>query len=125
MLTVALRRAAEWRGGRDRARRRRGSPFCRMGARCPPPPRIGRLRHPSVDAGGQVGGRTGGVHAAAGTVAEVECKTRAEATWTADRLAGGRMRQKRRLYVKGAGGYRGLPDGKAFLRCVEAMVAEE
>ena len=54
---------------------------------------------------------------------------RYEETWTAYRLASERMKRERRLYVNGAGEYRGLRDEhEAFLRfveAIEAIVAEE
>jgi hypothetical protein len=49
-------------------------------------------------------------------------------TWVAYRTASERMKRERRLYSNGAGSYRGLEDGAAFLQLVEnveAVVAEE
>ncbi len=54
---------------------------------------------------------------------------RHDEAWAAYRLASERMKRERRLYVNGAGEYRGLADEEeAFLRfveAVEAIVAEE
>ena len=54
---------------------------------------------------------------------------RYDEAWAAYRLASERMKRERRLYVNGAGEYRGLADEEdAFLRfveAVEAIVAEE
>jgi hypothetical protein len=54
---------------------------------------------------------------------------RYEETWAGYRLAGERMKRERRLYMNGAGEYRGLADEtEAFLRfveAIEAIVAEE
>jgi Protein of unknown function (DUF4231) len=54
---------------------------------------------------------------------------RYEETWAGYRLASERMKRERRLYVNGAGEYRGLTDEtEAFLRfveAIEAIVAEE
>ena len=50
-------------------------------------------------------------------------------TWQSYRVASERMKRERRLYVNGAGEYRGLVDEEeAFLRfveSVEAIIAEE
>jgi Protein of unknown function (DUF4231) len=49
-------------------------------------------------------------------------------TWVAYRTASERMKREHRLYLNGAGSYRGLDDGAAFLQLVEsveAIVAEE
>ena len=54
---------------------------------------------------------------------------RYDEAWAAYRVASERMKRERRLYVNGAGEYRGLADeDEAFLRlveAVEAIVAEE
>jgi hypothetical protein len=54
---------------------------------------------------------------------------RYDENWAAYRVASERMKRERRLYVNGAGDYRGLTDEEeAFLRfveAVEAIVAEE
>jgi Protein of unknown function (DUF4231) len=49
-------------------------------------------------------------------------------TWAAYRTASERMKREDRLYLNGAGGYRGLEDKAAFLQLVEnveAIIAEE
>jgi hypothetical protein len=49
-------------------------------------------------------------------------------TWVAYRTASERMKREQRLYVNGAGAYRGLDDEAAFLQLVEnveAILAEE
>ena len=54
---------------------------------------------------------------------------RYDEAWAAYRLASERMKRERRLYVNGAGEYRGLADEEAaflrFVEAVEAIVAEE
>ena len=54
---------------------------------------------------------------------------RYDEAWAAYRLASERMKRERRLYVNGAGEYRGLADEEAaflrFAEAVEAIVAEE
>jgi len=54
---------------------------------------------------------------------------RYDETWAAYRVASERMKRERRLYVNGAGAYRGVTDEEeAFLRFVEAIetiIAEE
>jgi Protein of unknown function (DUF4231) len=54
--------------------------------------------------------------------------TRYGETWIAYRTASERMKRERRLYVNGAGAYRGLDDDAAYLQLVEsveAILAEE
>jgi hypothetical protein len=49
-------------------------------------------------------------------------------TWIAYRTASERMKRERRLYLNGAGAYRGLDDDTAYLqlvKSVEAILAEE
>jgi Protein of unknown function (DUF4231) len=49
-------------------------------------------------------------------------------TWVAYRTASERMRREHRLYLNGAGSYRGLEDTTAFLQLVEnveSIIAEE
>jgi hypothetical protein len=49
-------------------------------------------------------------------------------TWIAYRTASERMKRERRLYLNGAGSYRGLDDDAAYLQLVEsveAILAEE
>ena len=49
-------------------------------------------------------------------------------TWIAYRIASERMKRERRLYLNGAGAYRGLNDETAYLQLVEsveAILAEE
>jgi Protein of unknown function (DUF4231) len=49
-------------------------------------------------------------------------------TWIAYRTASERMKRERRLYLNGAGAYRGLDDDTAYLQLVEsveAILAEE
>ncbi|WP_165982421.1 DUF4231 domain-containing protein [Dankookia rubra] len=54
---------------------------------------------------------------------------RYDEAWAAYRLASERMKRERRLYVNGAGEYRGLAEEEAaflrFVEAVEAIVAEE
>ncbi len=54
---------------------------------------------------------------------------RYDEAWAAYRLTSERMKRERRLYVNGAGEYRGLADEEAaflrFVEAVEAIVAEE
>jgi hypothetical protein len=54
---------------------------------------------------------------------------RYDESWAAYRVASERMKRERRLYVNGAGDYRGLTDEEeaflSFLEAVEAIVAEE
>jgi hypothetical protein len=54
---------------------------------------------------------------------------RYDEAWAAYRLASERMKRERRLFVNGAGEYRGLADEEAaflrFVEAVEAIVAEE
>jgi hypothetical protein len=53
---------------------------------------------------------------------------RYDETWVAYRTASERLKRERRLYVNGAGAYRGLEDEAAFLQfveSVEAILAEE
>jgi hypothetical protein len=48
--------------------------------------------------------------------------------WTGYRTASERMKRERRLYVNGAGAYRGLPENEGYLlfvEAVEAILAEE
>jgi hypothetical protein len=49
-------------------------------------------------------------------------------TWIAYRTASERMKRERRLYLNGAGAYRGLDDDTAYLQLVESVeviIAEE